>query len=109
MNEEPNKPRKQQKSKMDKKLNSPERAQIEELLESAMREYVFKQATFIKSREDLVNRLSGYISEYLGPFMLIGYDVKGQPVNIIQASSQLEADAISTAINKFIFNNNSFE
>lgn len=105
MREDQNKPKKKPYNKVASKLTPPEKAQIEDLLESAMREYVVNQAKFIKNREELVNRVTGIISEYLSPFMLIGYDTKGQPVNIIQATSQLDADALSTAVNKIIFNN----
>lgn len=89
--------------KMDK-LSPPEKAQIEELLKTAMQDYAVRQHKFIKDKEELAKKLSGIITEYLGPFMLIGYDTKGEPFNIIQASSQLDLDAITTAINKFIFN-----
>lgn len=106
MRRDPNKPNKRKpSSKMNDKLSAPERAQIEDLLESAMRDYVIKQTKSIKNREELVTRISGFISEYLGPYMLIGYDIKGQPFNIIQAATQLDADALSTAVNKFIFSN----
>ena len=94
---------KKNKSKMEK-LSPPEKAHIEELLKSAMQEYAIKQHKHIKDREELAQNLSSIISEYLGPFMLIGYDTKGQPFNIIHAHSQLDIDAITTAINKFIFN-----
>lgn len=91
------------KSKM-QKLSPPEKAHIDELLKSAMQEYAVRQHKHIKDREELAQKVSSIISEYLGPFMLIGYDTKGQPFNIIQAHSQLDIDAITTAINKFIFN-----
>lgn len=91
------------KPKMDK-LSPPEKAQIEELLKTAMQDYAVRQHKFIKDKEELAKKLSGIITEYLGPFMLIGYDTKGEPFNIIHASTQLDLDAITTAINKFIFN-----
>lgn len=99
MSKEPN----NKKPKMDK-LSPPEKAQIEELLKTAMQDYAVRQHKFIKDKEELAKKLSGIITEYLGPFMLIGYDTKGEPFNIIHASTQLDLDAITTAINKFIFN-----
>lgn len=94
---------KNNKKKMDK-LSPPEKAHIEELLKSAMQDYAIKQHKHIKDREELAQKLSSYVSEFLGPFMIIGYDTKGQPFNIIHAHSQLDLDAITTSINKFIFN-----
>jgi hypothetical protein len=86
------------------KLSPPEKAHIEELLKTAMQEYAVKQHKHIKDREELAQKISGIVSEYLGPFMIIGYDTKGQTFNIIHAMSQLDLDAITTAVNKFIFN-----
>jgi hypothetical protein len=86
------------------KLSPPEKAHIEELLKHAMRDYALKQSKVIKDKEELAKKLSGIISEFLGPFMLIGYDTLGEPFNIIHAHSQLDLDAITTALNKFLFN-----
>jgi hypothetical protein len=86
-----------------KKLSQPEKAHIEELLKSAMQDYAQKQVKNIKDKEDMAERLVSMISEYLGAFLLIGYDSKGAPFNIFHATSQLDADAITTALNKMIF------
>ena len=88
--------------KTSQKLTPPEKAHIEELLRSAMSEYASRQVKVIKDKQELAHKLSGIISEYLGPFILMGYDTKGEPFNIIHAHSQLDADAITTALNKFI-------
>lgn len=86
------------------KLSPPEKAQIEELLKNALQDYSVKQSKIIKDKEELAKKLSGVISEFLGPFMLIGYDTLGEPFNIIHAHSQMDLDAITTALNKFLFN-----
>jgi hypothetical protein len=39
----------------------------------------------------------------MSAFLIIGYDMKGQPTNIIQASNQMDADALTAAVNKFLF------
>lgn len=84
------------------KLTPPEKAHIEELLKSAMTEYATKQVKIIKDKQELAHKVSGIVSEFLGPFILMGYDTKGEPFNIIHAQSQLDIDAITTAVNKFI-------
>jgi hypothetical protein len=88
--------------KASQKLTPPEKAHIEELLKNAMTEYASKQVKVIKDKQELAHKLSGIISEFLGPFILMGYDTKGEPFNIIHAHSQMDIDAITTAINKFI-------
>lgn len=84
------------------KLSPPEKAHIEELLKGAMSEYASRQVKIIKDKQELASKLTGLITEYLGPFILMGYDLKGEPFNIIQANSQMDLDAITTAVNKFI-------
>lgn len=84
------------------KLTPPEKAHIEELLKSAMTEYASKQVKVIKDKQELAQKISGIVSEFLGPFILMGYDTKGETFNIIHAHSQMDLDAITTAVNKFI-------
>jgi len=86
------------------KLTPPERAHIEELLKSALNDYATRQKKIIKDKEAVAEKLVAMITEYIGPFILIGYDTQGEPFNIINATSQMDADAIATAVNKFIFN-----
>lgn len=84
------------------KLTPPEKAHIEELLKSAMTEYASKQVKIIKDKQELAQKISGIVSEFLGPFIIMGYDTKGETFNIIHAQSQMDLDAITTAVNKFI-------
>lgn len=86
------------------KLTPPERAHIEELLKSALTDYATKQNKVIKDKHAVAEKLVSMITEYIGPFILIGYDMQGEPFNIINAPTQLDSDAIATAVNKFIFN-----
>ena len=105
MNEDQPKKR-QSKTSGINKLSPPERAHIEELLKSALSDYAIKQNKIIKDKQAVAEKLVSIITEYIGPFLLIGYDTTGEPFNIINCTTQLDADAIGTAVNKFIFNNN---
>lgn len=42
------------------------------------------------------------VSEHLDSFILIGYDFNGEPVNIINASTNQRKDALHTLLVKFI-------
>jgi uncharacterized protein YgfB (UPF0149 family) len=86
-----------------KKLSQSEKVHIEEIIKSAMHDYAQKQVKNIKDKEDMAERLISIIGEYMGAFLLIGYDSNGAPFNIFHATSQLDADAITTALNKMIF------
>jgi hypothetical protein len=40
-------------------------------------------------------------------FIVLGYDMNGNPINLIHANSQQDADSLSTAVNRFFMQNNS--
>lgn len=83
--------------KMDKK-------NIEELLRSVMQEHLNYQTSAKIENTKNMHKLINLISEYLSPFLILGYDVTGKPVNIIHAKSQMDADALGASINRFFFN-----
>lgn len=87
-----------------KKLTQTEKSHIEELLKSTLQEYAIRQTKTIKDKEDIAQKLTAIIGEYIGAFMLIGYDAKGDPFNMLHAPTQLDIDAINTSLNKLVFN-----
>lgn len=87
-------------------ISKSDKILVEELLRSAFNEYAHKFETKRIERAETAKRLTAFISEYLSAFMIIGYDMQGLPINIIHASNQMDADALSSALNKFIFNLN---
>lgn len=93
------------------KLVKADKQQIEELLKSAMQDYLKYQTSMRVEKTKNINNLVNLISEYLGAFIVLGYDVTGNPVNLIHATSQMDADALATALNKLVFStlNNSRE
>ena len=50
-----------------------------------------------------MNLMCSQVEEYLSSFIIIGYDIEGDPVNITYASSQKDFDALSTGLQKYIF------
>lgn len=59
-----------------------------------------------QNKKDL-DALSSQILEFLNSFILIGYNFNGEPVSVISAHNQQEADSLGTLLNKFIFNSSS--
>lgn len=99
--------------KKDKKASSQitknEKATIENLLRSAMHEYEVQFESKQIDKAQLLEKVPAFLSEYLSAFLIIGYDMKGMPVNLIHAKSQKDGDALTAALNKFLFqihNNN---
>tara|TARA_B110000495_G_scaffold73649_1_gene63031 strand:+ start:8450 stop:8812 length:363 start_codon:yes stop_codon:yes gene_type:complete len=79
---------------------------ISPALESALAEYLDKQ-TAVKSKSiNNLKSLEGLLRQYLNSFILLGYTQDNQRlVNLISASSEQNADSLSTALNKFVINN----
>lgn len=93
-----------------KKNNKPgpllntDKQNIESLLKSVMQDYLHYQSNLKGEKAKNINTLASVISEYLSAFIIIGYDVNRNPVNLIHAKNQMDADALSAAVNKFILN-----
>jgi len=90
-------------------VSKSEKAVIEELLRSAFTEYSLKYDVKKLERAETAQRLTAFISEFLSAYMIIGYDMQGAPLNIIHATNQMDADALSAALNKLIFNLNNMD
>ena len=90
-------------------ITKNEIAVVEELLRNAFNEYTIKFDSKKLERAETAKRLTGFISEFLSAFMIIGYDMQGNPFNVIHAANQMDADALSSALNKFIFNLNNID
>lgn len=84
------------------KLVKMDKKQIEGLLKSAMQDYLVAQSNVKAEKAKNINALGTIVSEYLKAFIVIGYSVNGEPVNFVHATNQMDADALSAAVNKFI-------
>lgn len=51
-----------------------------------------------------IDSLVSVNQEFMKCFMIIGYDLNETPVVVFQANSQLQADALSSAITKLVIN-----
>lgn len=104
-----NEPKKSEPAKKAPVISKNERAVVEELLRNAFNDYSIKFEAKKMERAETAKRVTGFISEFLSAFMIIGYDMQGNPMNIIHASNQMDADALSSALNKFILNLNNLD
>lgn len=81
-----------------------DKEQIESLIKSVMQDYLVHQSNISVEKSKNLKALVTLISEFLSAFIVIGYDVNRAPINLIHATSQMDADALSAAMNKFILN-----
>lgn len=86
------------------KIQKIDKKNIEDLLRSVMQDHLAQQSSVKIEKTKNLHNLVNLVSEYLSPFIVLGYDIAGQPVNIIHAKNQMDADALSAAINRLIFN-----
>lgn len=84
---------------------SPQEAKaLEELTQLARLEY-FKalKTKIIKEKDREITSLDDQIREFLGPYILIGYDLNNQPVEIVSAQNPAEHDALLERFRRVMF------
>jgi hypothetical protein len=79
--------------------------EVKELTHNALVSFIREQLKErVNNKQDL-DVLNSQILEYLNSFILLGYNFNGEPVSMISAHNQQEADSLGTLVNKFIFDN----
>jgi SpoVK/Ycf46/Vps4 family AAA+-type ATPase len=93
-NDESPKPR---KKKVTKSLSNDDytSAQIKKLLKEALMDNLSETR---KQSNMEIDAMVSTMEEFLRSFILIGYNIKNEPVTITHAKSQLDADALYTAL-----------
>ena len=74
---------------------------IKELLEEIMRMRV-ENDSVVDKRVDIDNALGCTIKEFLSSFILIGYDMQGDPVVIRSEENQMGRDALRSFVLKYL-------
>ena len=92
------------KKKKDEKKNQSQ--ELDKVLKAALNNYLTSQASEINSKTRDIDALRATIEEFLNSYILLGYSLTGEPVHIISAHNQQEADSLSALLNKFLFNQN---
>lgn len=107
MENEQNNKKKSKKTvlKNENKITPLDRSQINELLSESIKNYVVRAKKESKEIEEIVSLINSYVSEFLQAFMILGYDMKGNPICIHHAVNQMDADALNSLLNRIIFNN----
>lgn len=81
-----------------------EAAAIQEMLQLAKIEYLKSlKHKIIKEKRREIDSLDQQIKEFLGPYMLIGYDLNDQPVELISAESPTQYDALLERFRRIMF------
>jgi len=81
-------------SGLPKETLSDEQKKIRDLILHAQIEFSKVKTNIIKDKQNEILALENQIKEFMGPFMLIGYDINNNPVEMVSASSTAEHDAL---------------
>jgi hypothetical protein len=82
----------------DNDLDGAEEADLQESIHKHLMGYASKKKLDRKTVDDLTQVLE----EYLSTFLILGYNFKGEPVQIVSVDTQQNADALGTAIHRFL-------
>tara|TARA_R110002167_G_scaffold9579_23_gene44383 strand:+ start:1280 stop:1708 length:429 start_codon:yes stop_codon:yes gene_type:complete len=86
----------------------PDDLDLEELQESEIQEAIQKHLVTVAGKKHLdkktVQDLTKVLQEFLSCFIVIGYNFKGESTQVISVDNQLDADALGTAIHRFLMN-----
>ena len=82
-------------------LNSRDDDELRELVERALKDNIKERKSF-KRRQDLANRLSTILCEYLDSYILLGYDFNGKHLDIKAASTPQQKEALNSFLMKYV-------
>jgi hypothetical protein len=76
---------------------------VEKIMRESLQEALLEESALRKVDNQA---LISIIEEYMGAFILMGYDVDNEPVVILNAKNQLQADGLATLLNRIFMSNN---
>lgn len=76
---------------------------IKNALETHLLAYANKKN---EQRRDL-DELTSIIEEFADSFILLGYNYDGEPLTLVSATTQQQADSLGTLVQKFVVNSSS--
>jgi hypothetical protein len=84
-------------------LSTAEQKKIQDMLNIAQFEYQKIKTNVIKEKKAEIETLELLIKEFLGPYILIGYDLNSNPIEMVSAASTAEHDALLERLRRVVF------
>lgn len=72
--------------------------QLQRLLKEALSGYAQERT---RRTANEANAIAATLEEFLNSFVLLGYDLNGNPITMVSTKTQQDADALSTAVTRF--------
>lgn len=98
------KDKKSSKENSDNNFNPNENKEVKELTHKALVSFLREQIKDKVSNKKDLDALTSQILEFLNCFILLGYNFEGEPISMISAHNQQEADSLGALLNKFLYN-----
>ncbi len=76
---------------------------LQEMILLANLEFAKLKSKIVKEKRKEIEALDDQIKEFLGPYMLIGYDLNDNPVEIVSANTAAENDALLERFRRVMF------
>ena len=83
------------------KLKSQDSARSD-LVRAALETHLMEYASKRTEQKLNLEELTCIIEEFMDSFILLGYNYDGEPLTLVSASTQQQADSLSTLLQKFI-------
>jgi hypothetical protein len=84
-------------------ISNAEQKKIQDMLMHAQIEFAKIKTQVIREKKKEIDTLNFVIKEFMGPFILIGYDLNNNPVEMISADSTAEHDAILERLRRVMY------
>lgn len=82
----------------------PKTSISQDQIKSLLKEVMLKTVEEEKNKRDVtLETISATLEEFLRCFIVVGYNLDDEPVFISNAKTPLDADALSTSLNKLFF------
>lgn len=102
----PKRPKKEspdeKESNKPKKTSKKESDEFKKKISKALSENLDE---YIKARnlnQKQIAAINGFVEEHLSCFVLLGYTVSGDPISLVNATTQKDSDSLSTLLQKFL-------
>jgi hypothetical protein len=87
----------------DMNITNAEQNKIQDMLMHAQLEFSKIKTQVVREKKREIDTLNFVIKEFMGPFILIGYDLNNNPVEMISADSTAEHDAILERLRRVMY------
>jgi hypothetical protein len=79
--------------------------ELRSILKNALNTHIEEKKINVKLE---IDAMVSTMEEFLKSFIVIGYDFKGEPIFIVNAKTQLEADALSNSLARIFHSGGNF-